>query len=412
VGKFTTIVLHLEPEDPRLIYPLVEGEPQGTHPILLEMKYSKFPQGDVYYLVDWGHPSVKADNVLIGSGHFWELVKEAYEEGRHVFITHSMFQITDNHVEVMEKLLNNNEADIVSFPHLLVGALRLYTGNAVSVSGFAIRNELLQYVVPDTKYKVSTYYIDLVFQVLKHANNDKIVSILNQPLHALAVIKSPYALDYALYRIADGLYFYDKWDWWDRETWESPIYPHVASLYDLMVTYSLRKTGGRYGEETAFAILTLLNARDVLINGYWEALIPVALYLMKVKGTLRVPTVPPTYMDELRKAEILNYVGKRLTITKDYGNPDVIMLRGSLTNLDEIEEAIDMAKKAVIIFAEGAEDLLLGKYLFRVSPFVALNELWLAYKRGVRYFTLGGVSGATPHALFLLLKTTAYSQEL
>jgi hypothetical protein len=404
VGKFTTIVLHLEPEDPRLIYPLVEGEPQGTHPILLEMKYSKFPQGDVYYLVDWGHPSVKADNVLIGSGHFWELVKEAYEEGRHVFITHSMFQITDNHVEVMEKLLNNNEADIVSFPHLLVGALRLYTGNAVSVSGFAIRNELLQYVVPDTKYKVSTYYIDLVFQVLKHANNDKIISILNQPLPVLAVIKSPYALDYALYWIADGLYFYDKWDWWDRETWESPIYPHVASLYDLAITYSWRKTGVRYGENTLFALLTLLNASDVLVNGFWEALIPTALYLMRVKGTLRVPTIPPQYMDELNKTEITNYVGKRLTITKDYGNPDVVLLRGSLVSLNEVEEAIDTAKKAVIIFAERAEDLLLGKYFLRTTPFTISYEMWAAYKKGIHYFTIGGVSVAGPYAFLLLLK--------
>jgi hypothetical protein len=404
VGKFTTIVLHLEPEDPRLIYPLVEGEPQGTHPILLEMKYSKFPQGDVYYLVDWGYPSVKADNVLIGSGHFWELVKEAYEEGRHVFITHSIFQITNNHVEVMEKLLNNNEADIVSFPYLSVVALKLYKGNAVGVSGFAIRNELLQYVVPDTKYKVSTYYIDLVFQVLKHANNDKIISILNQPLPMLAVIKSPYVLDYAFYRIADGLYFYDKWDWWDRETWESPIYPHVASLYDLMIVYSWRKTGVRYGENTLFALLTLLNASDVLVNGFWEALIPTALYLMRVKGTLRVPTIPPQYMDELNKTEITNYVGKRLTITKDYGNPDVVLLRGSLVSPNEVEEAIDTAKKAVIIFAERAEDLLLGKYLFRTTPFTILYEMWAAHKKGIRYFTIGGTSVAGPYAFLLLLK--------
>jgi len=404
VGKFTTIVLYSEPEDPRLIYPLVEGEPQGTHPILLEMKYSKFPQGDVYYIVDWGYPSVKADNVLIGSGHFWELVKEAYEEGRHVFITHSIFQVTNNHVEVMEKLLNNNEADIVSFPYLSVVALKLYKGNAVSVSGFAIRNELLQYVVPDTKYKVSTYYIDLVFQVLKHANNDKIISILNQPLPMLAVIKSPYVLDYAFYRIADGLYFYDKWDWWDRETWESPIYPHVASLYDLMIVYSWRKTGVRYGENTLFALLTLLNASDVLVNGFWEALIPTALYLMRVKGTLRVPTIPPQYMDELNKAEITNYVGKRLTITKDYGNPDVVLLRGSLVSPNEVEEAIDMAKKAVIIFAERAEDLLLGKYLFRTTPFTILYEMWAAYKKGIHYFTIGGTSVAGPYAFLLLLK--------
>ena len=406
MSKFTTIVLHSEPEDPRLIYPLVEGEPQGTHPILLEMKYSKFPQGDVYYLVDWGYPSVKADNVLIGSGHFWELIKEAYEEGRHVFITHSMFQITNNHVEVMEKLLNNNEADIVSFPHLSVGALKLYTGNAVSVSGFAIRNELLQYVVPDTKYKVSTYYIDLVFQVLKHANNDKIVSILNQPLPVLAVIKSSYALDYALYRIADGLYFYDKWDWWDKEKemWESPIYPHVASLYDLMMVYSWRKTGVRYGENTLFALLTLLNASDILVNGFWEALIPTALYLMRVKGTLRVPTIPPQYMDELNKTEITNYVGKRLTITKDYGNPDVVLLRGSLVSFNEVEEAIDMAKKAVIIFAERAEDLLLGKYFFRTTPFTVSYEMWVAYKKGIHYFTIGGTSVAGPYAFLLLLK--------
>lgn len=404
MSNFTTIVLHSEPEDPRLVFPLVEGEPQGTHPILLEMKYSKFPQGDVYYLVDWGYPSVKADNVLIGSGHFWELVKEAYEEGRHVFITHSMFQITNNHVEVMEKLLNNNEADIVSFPHLSVGALKLYKGNAVSVSGFAIRNELLQYVVPDTKYKVSTYYIDLVFQALKHANNDKIISILNQPLPMLAVIKSPYALDYAFYRIADGLYFYDKWDWWDRETWESPIYPHVASLYDLMMMYSWRKTGVRYGENTLFALLTLLNASDVLVNGFWEALIPTALYLMRIKGTLRVPTIPPQYMDELNKTEITNYVGKRLTITKDYGNPDVVLLRGSLVSLNEVEEAIDTAKKAVIIFAERAEDLLLGKYFLRTTPFTISYEMWAAYKKGVHYFTIGGVSVAGPYAFLLLLK--------
>jgi hypothetical protein len=404
VGKFTTIVLHSEPEDPRLVFPLVEGEPQGTHPILLEMKYSKFPQGDAYYLVDWGYPSVKADNVLIGSGHFWELVKEAYEEGRHVFITHSMFQITDKHVEVMEKLLNNNEADIISFPDLQVSSFKLYTGNAVSVSGFAIRNELLQYVVPDTKYKVSTYYIDLVFQALKHANNDKIISILNQPLSMLAVIKSPYALDYAFYRIADGLYFYDKWDWWDRETWESPIYPHVASLYDLMMVYSWRKTGVRYGENTLFALLTLLNASDVLVSGFWEALIPTALYLMRVKGTLRVPTIPPQYMDELNKTEITNYVGKRLTITKDYGNPDVVLLRGSLVSLNEVEEAIDTAKKAVIIFAERAEDLLLGKYFLRTTPFTISYEMWAAYKKGIRYFTIGGVSVAGPYAFLLLLK--------
>jgi hypothetical protein len=404
VGKFTTIVLHSEPEDPRLVFPLVEGEPQGTHPILLEMKYSKFPQGDVYYLVDWGYPSVKADNVLIGSGHFWELVKEAYEEGHHVFITHSMFQITDNHVEVMEKLLNNNEADIISFPNLPVSSFKLYTGNAVSVSGFAIRNELLQYVVPDTKYKVSTYYIDLAFQALKHANNDKIISILNQPLPMLAVIKSPYALDYAFYRIADGLYFYDKWDWWDRETWESPIYPHVASLYDLMMVYSWRKTGVRYGENTLFALLTLLNASDVLVNGFWEALIPTALYLMRVKGTLRVPTIPPQYMDELNKTEITNYVGKRLTITKDYGNPDVVLLRGSLVSLNEVEEAIDTAKKAVIIFAERAEDLLLGKYFLRTTPFTISYEMWAAYKKGIRYFTIGGISVAGPYAFLLLLK--------
>jgi len=404
VGKFTTIVLHSEPEDPRLIYPLVEGEPQGTHPILLEMKYSKFPQGDVYYLVDWGYPSVKADNVLIGSGHFWKLVKEAYEEGRHVFITHSTFQITDNHVEVMEKLLNNNEADIVSFPHLSVGALKLYKGNAVSVSGFAIRNELLRYVVPDTKYKVSTYYIDLAFQVLKHTNNDKIISILNQSLPVLVVIKSPYVLDYAFYRIADGLYFYDKWDWWDRETWELPIYPHVASLYDLMMVYSWRKTGVRYGENTLFALLTLLNVRDVLVNGFWEALIPTALYLMRVKGTLRVPTIPPPYMDELNKTEIMNYVGKRLTITKDYGNPDVVLLRGSLVSLNEVEEAIDTAKKAVIIFAERAEDLLLGKYFLRTTPFTVSYEMWAAYKKGIRYFTIGGASVAGPYAFLLLLK--------
>jgi len=404
VSKFTTIVLHSEPEDPRLVFPLVEGEPQGTHPILLEMKYSKFPQGDVYYLVDWGYPSVKADNVLIGSGHFWELVKEAYEEGRHVFITHSMFQITNNHVEVMEKLLNNNEVDIISFPNLPVSSFKLYKGNAVSVSGFAIRNELLQYVIPDTKYKVSTYYIDLAFQALKHANNDKIISILNQPMPMLAVIKSPYALDYAFYRIADGLYFYDKWDWWNRETWESPIYPHVASLYDLMMVYSWRKTGVRYGENTLFALLTLLNASDVLVNGFWEALIPTALYLMRVKGTLRVPTIPPQYMDELNKTEITNYVGKRLTITKDYGNPDVVLLRGSLVSLNEVEEAIDTAKKAVIIFAERAEDLLLGKYFLRTTPFTISYEMWAAYKKGIRYFTIGGTSVAGPYAFLLLLK--------
>jgi len=168
--------------------------------------------------------------------------------------------------------------------------------------------------------------------------------------------------------------------------------------------YSWRKTGVRYGENTLFALLTLLNASDILVNGFWEALIPTALYLMRVKGTLRVPTIPPQYMDELNKTEITNYVGKRLTITKDYGNPDVVLLRGSLVSFNEVEEAIDMAKKAVIIFAERAEDLLLGKYFFRTTPFTVSYEMWVAYKKGIHYFTIGGTSVAGPYAFLLLLK--------